>query len=322
MKRYYAFRIASWLSWLLPSRVGYWLCSLIGGIVFYFTPQIRQAVMDNMRHVLPNSSAHERRNIARRVIRNTLKNYYDLVRLPHMKAQDIENLIIEFEGLENLQEAFARGKGIIAIGGHLGNFSLVAQKAVLLGYTVAVIAEDIQPPKLYNFVNKLRSGFGLKFIKAGSSQVRTIYKLLKNNGMLMLASDRDVNDTGTPVQFFDAPADMPEGPVVLALRLGATVLPVYTDRRPDNKATLRIYPPMEMVRTGDYKLDIEVNMRRVAEVLEHMISRAPDQWVVLQRVWDREYTDEKGLGIRDQGLGDEDKQVALAPEIQVPSPSM
>ena len=322
MKRYYAFRIASWLSWLLPSRVGYWLCSLIGGIVFYFTPHIRQAVIDNMSHVLPGASAHERRNIARRVIRNTLKNYYDLVRLPHMKARDIENLITEFEGLENLQEAFARGKGVIAIGGHLGNFSLVAQKAVLLGYTVAVIAEDIQPPKLYNFVNKLRSGFGLKFIRAGSSQVRTIYKLLKSNGMLLLASDRDVNDTGTPVQFFDAPADMPEGPVVLALRLGATLLPVYTDRRANNKATLHIYPPMEMVRTGDYKRDIQVNMRRVAEVLEQMISRAPDQWVVLQRVWDREYTDEKGLGNRDPGSGAEDKQVALTPEVQIPSPSL
>ncbi len=322
MKRYYAFRIASWLSWLLPSRVGYWLCSLIGGIVFYFTPQIRQAVMDNMRHVLPHASEHEWRNIARRVIRNTLKNYYDLVRLPHMKARDIENMITEFEGLENLEEAFARGKGVIAIGGHIGNFSLVAQKAVLLGYTVAVIAEDIQPPRLYSFVNKLRSGFGLKFVKAGSSQVRTIYKLLKSNGMLLLASDRDVNDSGTPVQFFDAPADLPEGPVVLALRLGATVLPVYTDRRPNNKATLHIYPPMEMVSTGDYKRDIEVNMRLVAQVIEGMISRAPDQWVVLQRVWDREYTGEKGLGIRDEGLGAEDKQVALAPDIQVPTPSL
>ncbi|HUP27385.1 MAG TPA: lysophospholipid acyltransferase family protein [Chloroflexia bacterium] len=322
MKRYYAFRIASWLSWLLPSRVGYWLCSLMGGIVFYFAPHIRQAVMDNMRHVLPGSSAHERRNIARRVIRNTLKNYYDLVRLPHLKARDIDNMIPDFEGLENLQEAFARGKGTIAIGGHLGNFSLVAQKAVLLGYTVAVIAEDIQPPQLYTFVNKLRSGFGLKFIKAGSSQVRTIYKLLKSNGILLLASDRDVNDSGTPVQFFDAPADMPEGPVVLALRLGATILPVYTDRRADNKATLHIYPPMEMVRTGDYRMDIEVNMRRVAQVLEEMISRAPDQWVVLQRIWDREYTDEEGLAIRGQGSIIEEKQVALSPDIQVPTPSL
>jgi hypothetical protein len=79
---------------------------------------------------------------------------------------------------------------------------------------------------------------------------------------------------------------------------------------------------MEMERTGDYKRDIEVNMRRIAEVLEQMISRAPDQWVVLQRVWDREYTDEKGSGVRDQGLGVEDKQIVSTPEIQVPSPSL
>ena len=72
----------------------------------------------------------------------------------------------------------------------------------------------------------------------------------------------------------------------------------------------------------DAGIQEDVTSRRIAEVLEHMISRAPDQWVVLQRVWDREYTDKEGSEIRDQGSAVKDKQIVSTPEIQVPSPSL
>src|SRR6478672_6358157 len=123
MKTYYMLVIASFLARFVPARLGYWLSSLAGGLVFYVTPSVRRAVMDNMRHVLPKSSAHQRRIIARRVIRNVLKNYYDLIRLQHMSAQQVEDNLI-LNGMEHLEQAMAAGKGAIIIGGHIGNFSI------------------------------------------------------------------------------------------------------------------------------------------------------------------------------------------------------
>src|SRR5438045_156175 len=107
MKKYYLFRLASWLSRIVPIRLAYWLCSLLGGLVFYLAPPMRRAVMDNMKHVLPGASVHVRRAMARRVIRNVLKNYYDLVRLPHQKAADLERMIT-VRGIEYLEEACAQ----------------------------------------------------------------------------------------------------------------------------------------------------------------------------------------------------------------------
>lgn len=290
MKTYYLFRIATALSRFVPPRLGYWLASFIGGLVFYLSRSVRGAVMDNMRHVLPRSTSHERRSLARKVIRNHLKNYYDIVRLAHIKREEVRGMVSSIEGLEHLEEATKTGKGVLITGAHIGNFSVVAQLATVLGYKAAIVAEDIQPEKLYNYVNNLRGRFGLEMIKVGTAQVRHIFKFLRTGGTLMLAADRDVTDNGMPVQFFDAPADLPSGPVVLSIRMKVPLLPCLTLRQPNNKSILYIYPPMEWEITGDSELDEKVNHRKLVQVLEEMIRRAPDQWVVLQRVWDKDYT--------------------------------
>jgi lauroyl/myristoyl acyltransferase len=230
----------------------------------------------------------QRRIIARRVIRNNFKNYYDLIRIPHLSKEDVERMVADVRGIENLDAAFARGKGVIIISGHIGNFNIVPQIAIIRGYPVVAIAEDIKPQKLYDFLNNLRMRFGLRFINAHSSQVRTIYKLLRENKGLILAADKDVTESREPVLFFDAIADLPPGPVALALRLDSTMVAAYSVRLRDNTSVLHIYPPMELERTGDKELDKQVNLRKVAMVLEEMIRKAPDQWAILQRVWDRE----------------------------------
>ncbi len=245
--------------------------------------------MDNMRHVMPGTSKRQRRAMARRVIRNVVKNYYDLVRLPYLDKNKLEHKIAVY-GIEHLDNAVAAKKGFIVISGHIGNFSLVAQMAAARGYPMSIVAEDIQPPKLYDYVNRLRSRFGLKLLKMGSSEVRLIYKLLRNGEGLMLAQDRDVNDTGVPVQFFDAVADLPPGPVALALRLKVPLIPVHTTRLPNNSNMVTISPPFELERTGDNERDLHVNLRRVTQLIEEMILKAPDQWVVLQKVWHHDYT--------------------------------
>jgi KDO2-lipid IV(A) lauroyltransferase len=295
MKTYYLLRIASWLTRVFPVRTGYWLCSLVGGIIFYLNPRIREAVTDNMRHVFPNSSKHERRNLGRRIVRNVVKNYYDLVRLPYLDKKEVEHKITVY-GIDNLDQALESKRGVILFSGHIGNFSLVAQIGAARGYPMTIIAENIQPQKLYDYVNKLRSRFGLRLVPMGTTQVRTIYKLLRSGEGLLLAIDRDVTDTGIPTQFFDAPADLPPGPVALALRLNSIMLPVHTTRQRNNSNVVTIYPPLELERTGDNDRDVRINLRKAAQCLEEMILRAPDQWVVLQKIWDRDYTVSESTG--------------------------
>lgn len=288
MKTYHLLRFASWLTKWIPPRLAYWLCQVFGSILFYARPSLRRQALENLRHVLPDASALRKRVIVRRLIRNNFKNYYDLVRLPHLDKDDLENMVTIY-GMQHIENAVADGKGVIVISCHMGNFSIVPQLVMTRGYTGAIVAEDIKPEALYNLVNELRSRFGLKFIKAGSAQVRTIYKHLKGRGILMLAADRDLADSGVPVEFFGSPAELPSGPVVLALRLGAALIPAYTVRISNSKSIVHVYPPIDLEITGDREEDVRVNMRKVARTIESMVIKAPDQWVaMLQKIWDKE----------------------------------
>jgi KDO2-lipid IV(A) lauroyltransferase len=276
----------------VPPRLGYWLASVIGGVVFGLNQNVREAVLDNLQHVLPKATHRQRRQMARRIVRNVVKNYYDLLRLPHMKVSDLERTITLVGG-EYMDQALAQGRGLIITSGHMGNFSIVAQLAVARGYKVTIIAEDIEPPKLYDYVNSFRERFGLRMIKLGSAQALTIYRILKNNEILMLATDRDVADDGVPTIFFDAPADMPPGPITLALRLNTPLVYGYTFRKPDSTSYVEL-APLDLVRTGDRDLDVKINMRKMAQILEEQVLRNPSQWVVLQKIWDKDYTGTTG----------------------------
>ena len=77
-------------------------------------------------------------------------------------------------------------------------------------------------------------------------------------------------------------------------------MPGYTVRLPDNTSVVILDPPLDLERTGDREEDVRVNMRRLAETLERYIIEAPDQWVVLQKIWDKDYTEEKAAGATGQ----------------------
>src|SRR5437763_7289040 len=94
MLTYYSLRLGLVLAAIIPLRVGYWICSLIGNIAFYCNASARQAVQDNLRHVLGPSASRRRINkLARSVCRNTVKNYYELLCIPRFSKADLEKRI-------------------------------------------------------------------------------------------------------------------------------------------------------------------------------------------------------------------------------------
>ncbi len=282
----WAMRAGALLTPIVPARAGYWICRVIGLLVYLVKVRTRAAVLDNLRHVAPKRGWFWRQRQAARVFITATMNYYDLLRLRSVDRERLTELI-EVYGWPHLQASLARGKGVIVLSAHLGNFNVVAQYPAALGLQAAVIAEQVHPPELFRYFTRLRSAMGIRVLPPGAGSVLPILRLLRRNGLLLVAGDRDVTGHSRRVHFFDAPAYLPVGPVVLALRTGATLLPAYTVRRSTRKSVVFIEAPLELVRTGDEERDLDENMRRVARALERMISADPGQWSVLQRVWQR-----------------------------------
>lgn len=291
-------RIVAILVPIIPSRLAYALCRL-AGIAFYLgNHRARRQVLDNLRRVEPEATWFRWQRQARRVFITTVTNYYDLVRLRSVDHDKVFKLV-DIHGLEHLYAALERGKGVIFLSAHLGNFNVMASYPIALGLHAAVIAEQVKPPQLFRYLTRFRSAMGIDVIPPGPEATRAILRLLRNNHLLFLAGDRDVVGHGKTVEFFGEPARLPVGPVLLAMRTGAPLLPAYTIRLNNRKSLGFVEPPLELVRTGNWEADLRANMRLMAESLERMISIDPGQWAVLQRVWGApsDYFRERAEGI-------------------------
>lgn len=281
-----AIRAGSLIVPILPRRVGYWLCSLIGCLFYFINTPARQAVSRNLKQVEPGRRWLSRQRQACRVFTSAVTNYYDLVCL---RTLDRDRIVDNFEvrGEENIGAALAKRTGVIAFSAHVGNFNVVASYPLVAGFRAAVVAERVEPPELFEYVSQLRNVLGVEIVSPGSESIRPILRMLRDNQVVIVACDRDIAENGIEVEFFGAPARLPFGPVVLAMRTGASLLPVSTLRLSDHRSLILADPPVELVRSGDWNADLRSNMERVAKALEVMIKRDPGQWSVLQPIWTR-----------------------------------
>jgi lauroyl/myristoyl acyltransferase len=119
--------------------------------------------------------------------------------------------------------------------------------------------------------------------------LRQLVRATRNAEFVTMVADRNFTDRGYPVEFFGKPTMLPSGPVKLARETGAPLIPVLAYRKSIQDRTreffFRIGQPIYIERTMNRDLDVATGMRKVVDVLEESILRAPEQWVMFQPVW-------------------------------------
>ena len=109
---------------------------------------------------------------------------------------------------------------------------------------------------------------------------------LRNNEVVCLLSDRDIQGGGIEVEFFGERTTLPAGPATLGLRAGAPILPVavYFTRRVNGHHAI-VRPPLDAERRGKLREDVTRLTQDLAHELEYLIRRAPEQWHLFQPNW-------------------------------------
>jgi len=200
--------------------------------------------------------------------------------------------ISEVEDLSILKEAVAAPPGVILAVGHLGNFEAAGLKAAAEGARVLGVAEALANERVVRWFIKLRAMMGIDILLTGrgARTMDTLVRCLEEGKVVALPCDRDLKANGIPVTLFGEETTLPAGPLALACRTGATVLPVgtYSHRKAGNR--FRIYPPLAVPTEGTLEERVQLGTRRLAAVLEEIIAEAPEQWHVMVPNWpsDRE----------------------------------
>jgi lauroyl/myristoyl acyltransferase len=268
----------------LPPRIGYAMAWLASWLLYAFSPKTRRNVTHNMSHVLGLDASDERvRATVRQVCLNIAKGHYELFRLSRLSIDEIQ-AITRLEGKEHMEQALSRGKGVVAVGAHFGNVDILLQLPVVYNVPFVAPTEHIQPERLFQYALSLRQRHGVRLLPA-DGPLMEVFRALKRGGIIGLACDRDIADNRRQVNFFGSPAWLPDGPVRVALRTGAPLVPAFGLRLPDNSFLMRIEPALELPQTGDYEADVAAGMEMMLEVVERHISQRPEQWLVITPVW-------------------------------------
>ena len=283
MAGYWMYRLLGAIVPLIPPRLGYALFGWIGARFFDWFADAREPLRDNLRHVMPGDAPTEIDRVARNILRNHLKNYYDFFRSTRLTGEDIAKLV-QVNGFDNLERARERGRGVIFVTAHFGNLDIVGQTFAIRGYRVTTPAEHVKPEILYQRIVATRAPKGLTIIPV-DGPLLSLVRALKKNEIVGLASDLDVTRSGIVVDFFGAPARLPAGHVQLALRTGAAILPAFSLRLPDNTFAAYAEPPIDLSNTGDFETDVRAGVEQVARVMEKWIGQHPEQWVMFHRIW-------------------------------------
>ena len=286
MWRYRAFKAVQSVVERLPRSLAYAVAILAARFAWMFSPLARPRLEFNLTMACPElaSDRRELRHLSWLNFRNHAKAYADLMLLPRTSVETMRPWL-KVKGMEYLEEARARGKGVLVVSCHMGSYEVVSAIWSATLTPVSFFAEELEPRALFEWYRDTRARLGISVLTLDTGGLRRVLQALRDEEMVVTAIDRDIVGTGHPLPFFGRLAPIPLGPAAIALRTGTPILPVCVYRLPDDTYQAEAAPVVFAHDTGDPRADQVRATEQVLRQLEEFIRRHPEQWHVPHAIW-------------------------------------
>ncbi|HTO91228.1 MAG TPA: lysophospholipid acyltransferase family protein [Candidatus Sulfotelmatobacter sp.] len=264
----------------MPMRLGYFIADLLTGIHWAFFPARRHAALANLAQIRPTASRRERAALARSMMRSYNRMMFEFFRLPHLSREELLGSV-EVSGREHLEEAVARGRGVILCCSHIGNWELAAVVLAHWGYTVTAVAGVQLNRWLTPAVRETRAELAIHTV-APEDGFRKLLRAIERNEMIALMVDGDIYSHGIPVEMFGRETRFPAGPGTLAQRTGALIISGYCERVRPGRFRVVIEPALD---PAAYPTTAALHAA-VASLTEKHIRSHLDQWCIFRPLWE------------------------------------
>ena len=201
-----------------------------------------------------------------------------------MNREVVTRLVSLDNGTGKLEEVLARGHGVIALTGHLGNWELLASYFRHRGFPGAIVARRIYYEPFDRVLVRLRQS-GLVSTIYHDDPPRALLAELRANHVVGMSADQDIDRLdGVFVPFFGKPAWTPTAPAKIALASGAAIVPVFLIHEGEGYR-LFVEGPIEPLPSHSKEEAIEAMTVAWSQVVERFIRKFPDQWVWMHHRW-------------------------------------
>jgi KDO2-lipid IV(A) lauroyltransferase len=215
-------------------------------------------------------------------MRSYMRYWCDTFRFPDWSKQRVvQTVAVTNEHL--LMEAIAAKTGVIVALPHAGNWDHAGAYFCAKGVPLVTVAERLKPEKLFLKFLSYRESMGMEVLPLDGRVLETLADRLRGGALVALVADRDLSRSGIEVDFFGAPARMPAGPALLAIRTNAPLITAfvsYTDTGVHIDFKNVVLPS-----AGSEREMVQEIVQMTARHFEDGIARRPEDWHMLQRIW-------------------------------------
>jgi KDO2-lipid IV(A) lauroyltransferase len=257
---------------------------VLGELVYWLDIPHRRIVTRNLRFAYPAWPESQLGAVARRMFRNFGMSIMEILALLRMSRGDVLARC-SLTGEEHLLQALSKGRGVVLVSGHLGNWEVGLQYlACRFNTPILLVVTPFWPRSVDAWATRLRTRFGNRVIdrkKAFPAMRQTI----RDGGIVALMVDISRLKQSVEVAFFGHRARASHAAALLATRGGATVMPVFSHRTAEQRIAIELGPPLIFPRSRDLKEDLRRNTQVLTDRVEAAVRQHPDQYFWVQKRW-------------------------------------
>ncbi len=262
-----------WLSIKLPDRLQMSLGRTLGRLLYLFGGKLKKITLTNLTLCFPRLSSEERKALARRNFQSLGIGLIEAARAFWLPAEKLSTTCT-VHGLEHLQPAFARGKGILLVSPHFTCLEMVG-RLLAMQYHFSVMFRPHKKPVLAFIHERFRNRHYPESIP--SHRVRQLIEALKQNRAVWYAYDIDggkKNSVFAP--FFGLEAASLTAVSRLAEISQAAVMPVHFYRREQGfHYDVFLGSPLADFPSDDWVKDAT----RLNRLMEEAVLQKPEQYI-------------------------------------------
>lgn len=291
------FKAASFFTSFLPLNFSLFMGRRLGDLVYLFDRRHRAIACANIRRAVVEDGRYSAaRRITRRAYRAFGQNLIEISFIPRINKEYLQKFI-HIENLDYVDAAFKRGKGVIFLAVHEGDWELSNIICANVGVPFVLFVRDQGFPRLNALLNSYRLKLGAKIIHKDAG-VRQLIETLKKNEAIGMTVDQG-GRRGELVKFFGKEASMSTGAVKLALKYGCSIIPTFYTRVKGPYIKVILDQVYTVSRSGDSQKDLRDNLQRLTGIYEKYIRLYPHEYLWTYKIW--KYGREKELLILSDG---------------------
>ncbi|MEW5758865.1 MAG: hypothetical protein AB1755_05315 [Candidatus Omnitrophota bacterium] len=283
---YLGLNLSSLIVGLLNNKLRNVIAKYFADLGWFFAKKLRLIAIYNIKSAFRDKTNDEANFIAKSCFEYLAKSAWEMLAI--IKKPQVVDSIIEIQGEENLKTALLKGKGVIALSAHFGNFPLLMTYFARRGYLVNCMMRRMRDERVNNYFEIRRNALAVKSIytKPQDLCIKQSIEVLRKNEILFVQLDQHFGSSGAvTVNFFNQPAQTATGPIILSLRTDAIILPLFIVRRSDDTHSVIIEQPFILEKFDDYNKTLQVNIQRITEIIEKYIRQYPAEWGWIHRRW-------------------------------------